>query len=157
MSIRRLFTILGLAALLAVGSSAVGEERKMVSLLLTKASAKRDTDDVLFRCDAVLDNTTGKDLTVRSPFFSAFDGLELVVTTPDGKVLAQQQYIRHQSPYGPLRDFTLRPGRNEDLLVFPMRGLPADGKAFKVRLVGTLPRSGYDRILSSETLEVQVK
>jgi hypothetical protein len=35
-------------------------------------------------------------------------------------------------------------------------GLPTGVHSFKVRLVGTLPGSGYDRILSTETLAVEV-
>jgi hypothetical protein len=124
---------------------------------VSKASAERGEHDTLFRCDAILDNATRKDLAVRSGFFSAFDGLELVVTSPDGKVLAQQGFTYHQSPYSTGRAFPLKPGRTEKSLVFPIRGLPAEAKSLKVRLVGSLPGSEYQRILSSETLEVQVK
>jgi hypothetical protein len=42
-------------------------------------------------------------------------------------------------------------------LVFPVGKLPAREKVFKVRLVGTLPGSGFRRILSTETLEVKIK
>jgi hypothetical protein len=42
-------------------------------------------------------------------------------------------------------------------MVFPVPDLPRDVKMVKVRLVGTLPGSAYQRILSSETIEVNVK
>jgi len=41
-------------------------------------------------------------------------------------------------------------------LVFPMPALPRDLKTVKVRLAGTLPGSSYQRILSTETLEVKL-
>jgi hypothetical protein len=134
------------------------ESKPTVSLLLSSASAERDEHDTLFRCEVLLDNATGKELTVRSNFSSAFDGLELVVTTREGKTLAQQPYTWHQSPFAPPgRDFTLKQGSTTATLVFPIRDLPGDVKVLKVRLVGTLPGSAYRRILSTETVEVKVK
>ena len=38
---------------------------------------------------------------MRSNFGSVFDGLELVVTTAEGKVVAQQGYTFHQAPFAP--------------------------------------------------------
>jgi hypothetical protein len=129
-----------------------------VSLVLTGASAQQREQDVFFTCDATLDNATGKELTVRSSFSSVFDGREVVVTTREGKVLAQQGYTFHQSPFSPPgRDFTLKRGRTSSTLVFPVRGLPAEVKALKVRLVGTLPGSEYPLILSSDMIEVKVQ
>jgi hypothetical protein len=134
------------------------EPKPMVSLLLTGASATRRDQDTLFKCDAVLDNATGRDLTVRSGFYSPFDGLELVVTTKEGKVLAQQPYIHHQSPFTPEgREFPVKQGNTKQTLVFPIQDFPGDIKTLKVRLVGTLPGSTYQRIVSSETLEIPVK
>src|SRR4051812_3343343 len=93
------------------GSSLAGEPKPMVSLKLSKPSAERDGNRTRFRCEAILDNATGRDLTVRSHFNSAFDGLELVVTSKDGKILAQQSYTYHQSPVSPKeRDFILKKG-----------------------------------------------
>jgi hypothetical protein len=141
------------------GPPVIGQDRKpTVSLLLGKVSAERTTHDVLFRCEAMLLNA-GKELTVRSNFHSVFDGLELVVTTADGTVLAQRGYTWHQSPFALDRPFPLKAGRTEEKLHIPVpiEDLPRDAKAFKVRLVGTLPGSGYERVLSSETVEVQVK
>ena len=157
MFVRRTLTVPAVALLFAACPAAIGQEQKpTVSLLLSRASAERWERAIFFRCAAVLDNGSGKDLTVRSNFSSAFDGLELVVTTADGKVLAQQGYTYHQSPYALGRKFTLKPGRTEEELRFPVGGLPGDVKTFKVRLVGTLPGGEYQRILSSETVEVKV-
>jgi hypothetical protein len=155
----RHMNLVACAALFAAGPSAVGQDnRPTVSLLLGKASAERTAHDVLFRCEAALLNA-GKELTVRSNFSSAFDGLELVVTAADGTVLAQRGYTWHQSPVAPGRSFPLKSGRTEERLHIPVpiKDLPRDAKAFKVRLVGTLPGSGYERVLSSETVEVPVK
>src|SRR6266849_3901454 len=119
MSISSVIAPLALAViLLSIERPAVAEESKpAVSLILSKASAERDEHDTTFRCAAVLDNATGKDLSVRSSFSSAFDGLELVVTTKEGKTLAQQLYTFHQSPFAPpSRDFTLKQGSTEATL-----------------------------------------
>lgn len=129
-----------------------------VSLLLIKTTAERLGTDILFRCEVAIDNDTGRDLTVRSNFNSVFDGLELVVTTLEGKTLAQQGYTFHQSPFAPPgRVFALNQGKTADTLVFPLSALPEGMRAFKVRLVGTLPGSMHRRILSSETLVVEIK
>jgi hypothetical protein len=160
MLIRHTGLPLFLVALVAIaaGPSFARGTKPAVSLLLSKASAERREHDTLFRCDLLLDNTTNKDLTVRSNFSSVFDGLELVVTTHEGKLLAQQGYTFHQSPFAPPgRDFTLKQGTTKGTLVFPIGELPREVKILKVRLVGVLPGSEYRRILSSETIEVTVK
>jgi hypothetical protein len=134
------------------------DDKPAVSLILSKATAKRGELDTVFRCEAVLDNALGKDLTVRTNFSSVFDGLELVVTNKDGKILAQQPYIWHQAPFSPPgRKFMLKRGTTAATLVFPLRDFPKDAKVVKVRLVGTLPESKYPRILSTETIEVKVE
>jgi hypothetical protein len=149
-----------LAATLATPGNALlaDEPNPTVSLVLGKASAERREQDTLFRCEASLDNATGRELSVRSNFYSAFDGLELVVTRMEGKTRVQQSYTFHQSPFTPLgRDFTLKKGFTTANLVFPIQNFPSDAKVVKVRLVGTLPGSGYRRILSTETLEIKMK
>jgi hypothetical protein len=118
-----------LAAMLgSAGSPLLADEPKpAVSLLLSEASAERREQDALFRCEATLENATGKDLTVRSSFFSVFDGLELVVTTREGKTLAQQPYTFHQSPFAAHeREFTLKKGGTAATLVFPIGELPGN-------------------------------
>jgi len=147
------------AILVSPGGPLIADEPKpTVSLVLSRAAAERREQDTLFRCEASLDNATGKDLSVRSNFFSVFDGLELVVTNKEGKTLAQQPYIFHQSPFAVRgRGFTLKKGTTAGTLVFPIRELPGAAKVVKVRMVGTLPGSGYQRILSTETIEVKIK
>jgi hypothetical protein len=160
MLVRGIVTVAGIVLLLNAGPAAVGQDdRPVVSLLLTKASAEFVEQDTLFKCTAILENVAGKELTVRTNFFSVFDGLELVVTAPDGKVLAQKAYVWHQSPYELGRKLALKPGRTEGELRFPIsaKDLSRDLKAVKVRLVGTLPGSEYERLLSTETLEVRIK
>ena len=94
-----------------LGAASAADPDPAVSLLLHKVAAERWEQEILFRCEVALDNATGGDVTVRSTFHSAFDGLEIVVTTPDGKVLAQQRYTAHQSPYTPAgRAFVLKQG-----------------------------------------------
>ena len=156
--IRVLLPVLtALASVVCLTSSAADPE-PTVSLLLLKGSAERWGQDIHFRCEVVLDNDTGRDLAVRSNFTSVFDALQIVITTPVGKVVAQQGYSFHQSPFAPPgRDFPLKKGKTEGTLLFPVGGLSADVRALKIRLVGTLPGSGYERILSSETLAVEVK
>jgi hypothetical protein len=110
----------------------------------------------LLQCEVRLDNEIDSDLVVRSNFNSAFDGLELVVTNVEGKTLAQQSYIAHQSPFAESRDFRLKKGVTTATIRCPIQDFPAN-VVVKVRVVGTLPGSGYQRILSSETLEVKIK
>ena len=157
--IRRNLMIAAIAMLAAADSAAVGQWNKpAVSLLPSKATAERRDNVILFRCDALLDNATGGDLTIRSNFSSVFDGLELVVTTPEGKILGQQVSTLHQAPFAPPgREFTLKQGSTKGALIFPIHDLPMEMTSCKVRLTGTLPGSNYRRILSSETLEVKVK
>jgi hypothetical protein len=157
--ISRVFMVLLTASLAGVGMTSFADDSvPAVSLLLSKASAELRGQDTLFRCEVVLDNATGRDLAVWSNFSSAFDGLEVVVTNPKGKVLAQQGYTFHQSPFAPPpREFPVKQGRTVRTLVFPVAGLSKAASSLKIRLVGTLPGSGYERILSSETLAIEVK
>lgn len=157
--IRGASILVALPSLVGTGlTSHAADPEPAVSLLLHKGAAERREQDILFRCEVALDNASGRELAVKSNFFSVFDGLEVVVTTSEGKVLAQQGYSFHQSPFAPPgRAFPLKQGKTEGVLVFPVQSLPKGVRAFKIRLVGTLPGSGYSRILSSETLVVEVK
>ncbi len=146
----------------AVGSAVLGapvaDPEPLVSLLISKVTAERMDDYTLIACEATLDNATGRDLTVRSAFDSAFDGIEVVVTNAEGKVLAQQQYTDHKSAFKlDGRDFPVKQGKTVQKMGFPVSGLPKGTRTLRVRLVGTLPGSSYKRILSSETMEVGVK
>jgi hypothetical protein len=130
-----------------------------VSLLLLKASAERLNNGVLFQCETRIDNATGKNLTVKSCFFSALDGLELVITDKEGKTLVQWGQAWHQSPFSATpRDFLLKPGSTSATLMFPVgKVLPRDIKTVKVRLVGTLHGSEFSRILSTDTIEIEIR
>jgi hypothetical protein len=157
---RRLLILLTATASVAAMSlpSSAADPEPVVSLVLNKVAAERQGRDIHFTCELTLDNELGRELGVRSNFGSACDGLEIVVTTPEGKVLAQQGYTFHQSPFSATgRVFPLKEGKTRATLLFPIGGLSADVRALKVRVVGTLPGSGYERILSSETLPVEVK
>jgi hypothetical protein len=133
-----------------------------VSLVLSKASAERVVpgkplkSKVLVQCEVMLNNQTGKKLTVTSDRSSAYDALEVVVTKSDGTILAQQAYGYHFG-LGAFSRFELNAGKNVKTLVFPIsNAVPSDLDVIKVRLVGSLPGSGYKRILSSDTLEVKI-
>ena len=58
-----------------------------ISLQLSQVSAEHRSNDTIFRCQVAIDNDTKKDITVTSNFYSVFDGLELIVTNTDGKIL----------------------------------------------------------------------
>lgn len=136
----------------------VTEEKEPVALALPRVEANQLSGEVLFICDAVIDNRTGSQLTVKSHFYSAFDGLELVVMDEAGRELAQQSYLRHQSLCSlKPRSFPLREGRNEEDLRFPVPGLPPNQKVYRVRLVGSLPGSDYAGSLGSNEVVVAVE
>ena len=112
---------------------------------------------VLVECSLELRNNTGGTLQVESNFHSAFDSFELIVTDSDNRLLTQLPYSFHQSPYSfEGRDFPINEGLNFASLRFSLgRNAPDDlPETIRVRLVGTLPGSGYVRILSTNTLDV---
>ena len=149
---------LGLSLLLMPGVSTRADEKNPgVSLMLSKVAARRDSKGTDFHCQVTIDNHTGKEIAVTSNFFSVFDGLELVVTNIDGKVLKQQPYTFHQSPFTPNgREFILKRGKTKKSIVFPVTSFGMVGQSLKVRLVGTLPGSSYKRILSTATMGLTV-
>jgi hypothetical protein len=135
-----------------------GARKAKVALTLESASAARDEDgDVLFTCKATIENNTGAPLTVRSNFFSAFDGMTLVVQDVQGKELKKQAYTWHQSPTSVTTNHPLATGKTTASIIFPVQGLPKGLAKFKLRVVGALPGSGYEHKLSSQLLEVRVE
>jgi RNA polymerase sigma factor (sigma-70 family) len=135
------------------------EKPKRVSLVLSKASAERRDKDVLFRCEAILDNATGKELSWQTSFVSTFPGLGLVVTDKDGRELAQE--FSSQQSTGDyivpiLSNYVLKQGNTPVRLVFAVE-LPREVKVVKVRLLGALPGSNYKHLLSSDTLELTLR
>lgn len=152
-----LFVVAAISSTVCLQVSAAAPDPS-VSVLLREVAAERSEHVIHFQCEVKLENGTGRDLNVRSNFHSAFDGFEIVVTDLEGRVLVQREYTFHQSPFTPLsREFALKQGLTAATLIFPIENLPENDQSFKVRLVGTLPGSGYERILSSETLNVEVK
>ena len=109
---------------------------------------------VIFACDVVLENDTGEDLTVLSSFFSAFDGLSLVLLR-DGKKVSEQSYLAHQSPMAEQQPYLLRKGKNEADLRFPIGPIAEDWAKLQVRLVGDLPGSRFGEKLESNVVNVQ--
>jgi RNA polymerase sigma factor (sigma-70 family) len=149
---RILFTLKREAA-----KKAARKEEAKVILTLESASATPWGKDVLFECRATLENRTGKELKVRSSFFSVFDGTWLVIQDEKGKELKRQSYVFHQSPFSVANEHRLPVGKTTKTIAFPVGQLPKGQTRFKVQLAGTLPGSGYERALSSKVLEVQVK
>ncbi|MHC4504322.1 MAG: hypothetical protein ACYTFI_13540, partial [Planctomycetota bacterium] len=98
-----------------------------------------------------LRNASGSPLEVVSNFFSAFDGLAIVVMTSDGKEIGRQAYTAHQSPYSTGRTLELPAGWTEERLVFPVVGIKERRGQLKVKLVGGLPGTPYDSGLASNT------
>jgi hypothetical protein len=126
-----------------------------VHLHLSKASAERlESGELLFKCDAVLDNDTGKELKIKSSYYSAFDGLDLVIFNEEGKKLRQQSYLYHQSFFTLNRTFPLSTGKNSKTLVFPIRDLSKNTKNVRVLLLGTLPGSEYSFVVCSDMVTV---
>lgn len=133
------------------------EQMPQVVLTLESVSAEGGNGDVLFECKLTVENNTGKELKVRSNFFSAFDGMLLVVRDERGKELKRQPYIAHQSPMFGEQEYPLRVGKTTQAIVFPVRELPEKQTRFTVQVVGTLPGSGYKPELSSRVRAAQLK
>lgn len=128
-----------------------------VRLTITQATAERTDHYTLFSCAAILTNATGRPLQVKSNFASAFDGLDLVVMTTDGRQLCRQPYIMHQSPYSfDGRWFTLQPGQNRQALAFPVPDMPPSLHKVKVMLTGILPGSDYHADITSKAVAVRL-
>ena len=128
-----------------------------VVLTLDRASAERlESGDILFRCKLTLENHSGAELIVQSNFFSAFDGMILVVRDESGRELKRQPYVFHQAPLAAPRGYPLPTGKTAKTIVFPVDELPAGRTRFKLQVVGTLPGSGYEPELSSKVLDVRL-
>jgi hypothetical protein len=131
-----------------------------VSMILSSASFAPEGSRSQMRCKVTLVNDTGKDLIVDSYFHgpSVYDSMELVITGKNGIVQRQQLYGYHKDPTfsNTPKNVTLARGATESLISFPLFDAESLPRIVKVRLVGTLPGSGYFRICSSETVEVVV-
>lgn len=148
---------LALTSLPIMEAATSADETPRVSLYLTHVSAHETQHGTRFRCKVKIVNDTGKRLSVTSNFHSVFDGLELVVTDVDGKLLRQRPYTFHQSPFtSDGREIPLARGKTEADIVFPISNFGMVGQPLKIRLVGTLPGSSYSKILSTETSRVDI-
>jgi hypothetical protein len=142
----------------ASGAAPPAAETVAVLLTLDAVRVKPLTGALLFECDLTLDNQTGNALVVYSNFYSAFDGLWLVVMDEGGKILKKQSYLYHQSPYTwKGQPFLLPPGKTNGTINFPVSELPAEAKTVQVKLVGTLPGSAFEGQVVSNKLTVTLR
>jgi peptide-methionine (R)-S-oxide reductase len=129
-----------------------------VTLKLSSATAKFvNGPTFLLVCKVRIDNETGGVLTVRSNFYSALDGLEVVCTSRRGKVLLRQPYTRQQSPRAEPASHPLAKGKTDDEMTFDVRDFPRGHDEFRVRLEGFLPGSSYELPLKSNEVTVRLK
>jgi len=129
-----------------------------VSLTILDASVKREAEYLDVACTAAIENRTGSYLTVTSSFFSAFDGLSLLVTSDDGKLLATQGYAMHRSPSTVEgRPFVLTLGRTTQEMRIPVFALTNAPDRIGLQLVGHLPHSSFTSGLTSGVVRVAVK
>lgn len=132
--------------------------REAVSLDIVDAFAKQERDYLDAGCTAVLENRTGSSLVVTSAFYSAFDGLRLIVTSEQGTRLAEQPYAFHQSPYTfPGRPFIVQPGVTTQRMRIPVFSLTNAPAKVKFQLVGPLRDSSYTGALTSRVVTVWVQ
>ena len=124
-----------------------------VVISLERASATRTDQGVLFKCEASLVNRTGAPLHVNTNFSSPFDGLEIVVTSEDGKEIARQAYIHHQSPSADSQLVPLPPGATTQTLAFPIAELTSLSGPVNVKLAGGLPGTALRSGLLSNEVE----
>jgi hypothetical protein len=114
----------------------------------------KDVRYVLLSCEVVIDNQTDEELTVMSNFFSAFDGLHVLLLR-NGKIEADEAYIWHQSPRAEAMPYVLKKGKNQRDLRIPFRLPPDDWASLQAKAVGELPGSCFKGKLESNTTEIQ--
>ncbi len=129
-----------------------------VVIKLSKVTVENSGGRMRFICETEIHNETGAELMVKSNYYSAFDGLMIVVLDKGGKILKKQLYTDYYSLFSDEpRSFPLRRGKNTERLIFPINGLPPDTTDFCVYITGNLPGSEYPGILQSDTVTVVVK
>jgi hypothetical protein len=156
-----------------IADTAVGAARKQhsgqVSVRIVNATAQLRTTKILkggrevwtqeldIECEVELKNDTGSALQVESNFYSAFDGLVLVIMDSEGKEVCRQWYTHHQSPFTPEpRTFELPIGITRKKLSFPVHLGKIVGK-LKVKIVGGLRDTDYESGLESNIVDIVVK
>ena len=121
-----------------------------LSLILSGASAERDSDIVTFHCDVVLENSTGSEIQVVSHFGAQLDGIDLVVTDDEGRILAQQPFTYHQSPiYREATRVAIEEGQN---LLDPFLPRPR-GKRRRQHRASSAGRAAVGEQLSARLLQ----
>lgn len=128
-----------------------------IVISLERASATREEHGIHFRCEASIVNRTGAPLHVTTNFSSPFDGLEIVVTSEDGKELARQAYIHHQSPFAENQRVPLPAGVTTQTLVFPIAELTNVTGPVHVKLAGGLPGTSLRSGLLSNEVEAVIE
>ena len=144
---------------LLTAGNAFAADKANVTLKLVEAKAEKQEDgDLLVTCRVILDNKSGKEMQLKTHFGSVFDGLWLTVTDLEGKVLAEQGYTYHQSPYGPEPlGVQLKVGRTMGDLAFPLAKKGRISGKIRIQLAGLLPGIEPGVILTTEPKEALVK
>jgi hypothetical protein len=135
-----------------------GKTEGKVSLRIAAPSAVRDGRYVTIICHATLDNRTDSAFVVKSNFFSAFDGLSVLVRTQAGEELGKTSFLMHQSPWTwEPQVFPLPPGKTSHRLDFTSEAIPPEIQTITIQVVGDLPGSTYDEELRSNSMVIKVK
>lgn len=148
-----------LIVMLASRESIARDPAGFVSIVLDKVSAERS--DELF-CSLSfcvhIDNDTGSEIKFQSVDGSTLDGLEVLVTDCEGKVLVQQSLTAHLSPVSPEgKTSTIPRGKSTSTIDVPVFGISERVQRINVRLVGSLWKSTYRRLCSTETVPVPIE
>ena len=138
-------------------TKAAAQTGPAVVVSLERASATRKDQGILFQCETSLLNRTGASLHVVTNFSSVFDGLEIVVTSEDGKELARQAFIHHQSPSAESQRVPLPPGATTQTLAFPIPELTNITGTVNVKLAGGLPGTSLRSGLLSNEVEAVIE
>jgi hypothetical protein len=93
---------------------------------------------------------------VTTNFSSPFDGLEIVVRSEEGRELARQAYIHHQSPSAEDQRIPVAPGPTTQTLRFPIAELNDVSGTVHVKLAGGLPGTGIRGGLLSNEVDVVI-
>jgi len=125
-----------------------------VSITVSSAKGFAYGDNLLLKCEVVVDNQTGEDLTVLSRHLSAYDGLKLEIVR-DGNTVIEKSYPPACLEGSETRPHTLPQGKNQKFMVFRLYLPPADWDKLEVRIVGDLPGSAYKGTLQSNLVKVQ--
>lgn len=114
--------------------------------------------DTHFAFDITLNNSSGRDLKVRTNFHSALDALDMVVTDTDGKLLVRRGYTYHQSPASQNGSEKVLPnGISKAQMLFPISDFGTAGQQVHVQLIGLIDAKGFSQSISSKKLRVTIR